>query len=200
MADKILKGRSPARVIFDALPSPALVLSEDLKVLDSNLPASHFFGTQRKAILSYSCGEVLQCINEKESAKGCGYSAFCKHCVIRIGVSAAMRGKRIHQNRYDMKLWEGKDFRMVNFLVTASPFMYKDNSLALVILEDISELSLLKKIIPICAHCKKIRNEENKWESLDDFFSRHSDLKFSHGVCPDCSKILYPNFGSESKH
>jgi len=53
-------------------------------------------------------------------------------------------------------------------------------------------IRILEGFIPICANCKKIRNEENQWEQIEKYITQHSLAQFSHGVCPDCAKLLYP--------
>jgi len=79
----------------------------------------------------------------------------------------------------------------VNLLVTTAPFAYQDESLVLLILEDISELLELKGIVPICAYCKKIRDDEAFWQTVEKYFKKHLNLDFSHGVCPECEEKLY---------
>lgn len=53
-------------------------------------------------------------------------------------------------------------------------------------------IRLLEGFIPICANCKKIRNMGNQWEQIEKYITRHSLAEFSHGICPDCAKKLYP--------
>lgn len=52
--------------------------------------------------------------------------------------------------------------------------------------EAIDHIKTLKGIIPICSYCKKIRDDQNYWQQVESYISRHSDAEFSHGVCPDC--------------
>ena len=52
----------------------------------------------------------------------------------------------------------------------------------------------LQGLLPICAHCKNIRDDEGYWHQVDDYVTRHSDATFSHGICPDCMKTLYPDY------
>jgi hypothetical protein len=52
---------------------------------------------------------------------------------------------------------------------------------------------LLTKILPICAKCKKIRDSHGEWHPIDCYLSKYSDLKFSHGICEKCAKMLYPD-------
>ena len=54
-------------------------------------------------------------------------------------------------------------------------------------------IKILEGFISICANCKKIRNSENKWEQMEKYVTEHSLAQFSHGICPDCAKELYPN-------
>ncbi len=58
----------------------------------------------------------------------------------------------------------------------------------------IDEIQLLKGIIPICSHCKSIRNDTGYWLEIEAFVRKHPDADFSHGICPDCAKRHYPDF------
>jgi sigma-B regulation protein RsbU (phosphoserine phosphatase) len=51
----------------------------------------------------------------------------------------------------------------------------------------------LQGLLPICAYCKKIRDDQNYWQRVEEYISAHSDAQFSHGICPDCyERILGP--------
>jgi hypothetical protein len=50
----------------------------------------------------------------------------------------------------------------------------------------------LRRIVPICAYCKKIRDDEDFWQSVENYFKVHLNLDFSHGVCPECAKRIFP--------
>jgi hypothetical protein len=54
-------------------------------------------------------------------------------------------------------------------------------------------IRLLEGFIPICANCKKIKNTEDQWEQIEQYISKHSLAQFSHGICPDCARLLYPD-------
>lgn len=58
----------------------------------------------------------------------------------------------------------------------------------------LGEVKTLRGIIPICSYCKHIRNDEGLWNQLEEYISKHSDAKFSHGICPDCAQKHYPEF------
>lgn len=61
----------------------------------------------------------------------------------------------------------------------------------------LSEIKQLSGMLPICASCKKIRTDEGYWEQIEVYIGEHSDAEFSHGICPDCAKKIYPKFYKE---
>jgi hypothetical protein len=52
-------------------------------------------------------------------------------------------------------------------------------------------------MLPICSACNKIRNDEGYWERIETYIRERSDAEFTHGICPDCAKKLYPQFYKE---
>lgn len=48
------------------------------------------------------------------------------------------------------------------------------------------QIKQLQGLLPICSYCKKIRDDGNYWHQVEEYFSQHSDMKFSHGICPHC--------------
>lgn len=55
----------------------------------------------------------------------------------------------------------------------------------------LKEIKTLKGIIPICSHCRKIRDDKGYWNQLEHYVAQHSEVDFSHGICPDCIKVYY---------
>jgi HAMP domain-containing protein len=62
----------------------------------------------------------------------------------------------------------------------------------------LSNIKTLKGLLPICASCKKIRDDKGYWNQLESYISSHSEAGFSHGICPDCVRVLYPDFKNDS--
>ncbi|MBI5102436.1 MAG: GAF domain-containing protein [Nitrospirae bacterium] len=63
----------------------------------------------------------------------------------------------------------------------------------------LSEISTLRGILPICASCKKIRDDAGYWNQIESYITAHSDATFSHGICPECAVKLYPELYGEKK-
>jgi len=58
--------------------------------------------------------------------------------------------------------------------------------------KSLEEIKTLKGIIPICMHCKGIRDDKRSWTQLEKFITEHSDAQFSHGICEKCLEKYYP--------
>lgn len=64
------------------------------------------------------------------------------------------------------------------------------------IIDSLEAIKTLEGIIPICMHCKEIRDEEGAWNQLEKYICEHSDAKFSHGICEKCKEKHYPEVGN----
>ena len=60
--------------------------------------------------------------------------------------------------------------------------------------DTLSKVRTLSGLLPICASCKKIRDDKGYWQKLETFVHEHSNAEFSHSICPDCMERLYPDF------
>ena len=63
--------------------------------------------------------------------------------------------------------------------------------------EALNKIKTLSGLIPICASCKNIRDDQGYWHKLEAYIQDHAEVEFSHGLCPDCAKKLYPDFVTE---
>ena len=59
--------------------------------------------------------------------------------------------------------------------------------------EALANIKTLRGLLPICMHCKKIRDEKGYWNQLEAYIYKHSDAQFSHSICQDCAKEHYPD-------
>jgi len=59
----------------------------------------------------------------------------------------------------------------------------------------LSQIKVLETFLPICAQCKKIRNQQGVWQQLEAYIGQHSNTRFSHGYCPECSRKILAEAG-----
>jgi len=60
--------------------------------------------------------------------------------------------------------------------------------------EALTQVKVLSGMLPICASCKKIRDDQGYWNHIEAYIEQNSNAQFSHGICPDCARRLYPEF------
>lgn len=58
-----------------------------------------------------------------------------------------------------------------------------------------AEIKILQGFLKICSNCKDIKTEDNKWEKLESYISKNSEVKFTHGICPTCAKAVLTDAG-----
>jgi PAS domain S-box-containing protein len=63
--------------------------------------------------------------------------------------------------------------------------------------EALAEIKTLSGLLPICAHCKNIRDDSGYWQRIEEYIGEHSDAQFSHGICPECLQTHYPELNHE---
>jgi CheY-like chemotaxis protein len=64
----------------------------------------------------------------------------------------------------------------------------------------LEQIKIMSGIIPICAGCKKIRDDAGYWQQVEMYIIQHSEAKFTHGICPECEKKLYAELEEHSSH
>lgn len=96
------------------------------------------------------------------------------------------------RRRTKATLWKGDDATNLELLITATPLTLPSAKAVLLTIEDVTELSSLRSIIPICMHCKRIRNDDQYWQEVEIYFRSQVGVDFSHGVCPECFEKHYP--------
>jgi len=67
------------------------------------------------------------------------------------------------------------------------------NKLITELQKTLSEVKTLQGFLPICSHCKKIRDDKGYWNQIESYIHKHSDAEFSHGICPECTKKYFPD-------
>ena len=100
------------------------------------------------------------------------------------------------------RVWETWWARFAGFLLAlgavaglirwrTSRLAARARKLEMAVAEALSSAKVLRGLLPICAHCKKVRDDQGYWTRIEDYISRHSEADFSHGFCPECIEKHY---------
>jgi PAS domain S-box-containing protein len=63
----------------------------------------------------------------------------------------------------------------------------------------LSSIKTLHGMLPICSSCKKIRDDDGYWQKIESYISERTQAEFTHGICPDCVRKLYPQFAASGR-
>jgi hypothetical protein len=97
--------------------------------------------------------------------------------------------------RYENALIRYVAFCVVALLVARMHTLFRqERALTASLTCTLAEVKELQGLLPICAACKKIRNDHGYWEHIESYLTQHSKAEFSHGMCPECAQRLYPEF------
>ena len=193
MVPLILDSNLYLRKALDAMPAAVFIVDQEVIILDANQAAKTLFCHSGDLLQRQLCGNVINCIHPQQEKKCCGDTKFCPDCVIRQTVHAARHGTPVKRRTACMILQQGDRIRTVWFLVTVTPFTVAEKTLFLLVLEDVTEVAELRRMIPICMHCRKVRDDANYWHQVEDYLTKYTGIEFSHGLCHTCLKKLYPD-------
>jgi PAS domain S-box-containing protein len=195
----LLESESRYKSLFHNNHAAMLLINpENGEILDANPAAVSYYGwpyeeITRKKILDINVLTEAQVFHEMEKAKMESRKVF--HFKHRIA----------NGNIRDVEVYSG-------------PITIQDRKLLYSIVHDITEriraeeertelisklqnalkeIKTLRGILPICASCNKIRDDKGYWNRIEAYIHEHSEAQFSHGICPDCMKELYPEYETD---
>ncbi len=193
---KIVKASQKWRKTFDSITDFVSVHDKDFKLVRVNKALSEFLQIKPQELLGRYCFEVLHGLKKPWSN--------CPH------------KKAIHHEKTVTEMVDDAAIG-VPLLVCCSPCFDDNNEMVgtVHIARDISkeqaesrekeklikelntalaEVKKLSGLLPICASCKRIRNDRGSWIQIETYIKNHAEVEFTHGMCPECMHKLYPDY------
>jgi PAS domain S-box-containing protein len=187
-----------AHRILNALDKPVLVIDRAYHIIAANNAAIRTFCLSLNDIIGKECFKVTH-----KTEIPCWSTGM--ECPVKLAFETRERTKVINQHMYAG--------RTVIEEVTAVPMIDDHGDIDYVVeeLNDVTELvhskeiaehlknelKILRGIIPICASCKKVRDDAGYWQQIESYLSSRSNAEFSHAICPECFKKLYPEIAKK---
>jgi len=188
------------RTVLDAIPIMIFIVDEDVRCIDLNRTAETGLALDRARVLNMRGGEALHCLHAHDDPGGCGRGPECKQCIIRNSVKESRQGTAVVRRRTQFEFETAGKTNRMEILVTANAMEFGDRLLTILVLEDMSEMTKLRDIVPICAKCKKVRDDKQYWQSMEQYFADYRGVDFTHGLCPQCLREAYPDYKGEYDH
>jgi PAS domain S-box-containing protein len=182
------------RLLFNNCMDGIMKTAPDGSVLDANPAACKMFGRTREEIVEEGRDGLIDTADPR-------LSALVEQRRLTGRAHGELRGRRKDGTFFPLEL---------SSVVFENPYGQPRTCM---IVRDISErkaadgerdrlihelqdalgrVKTLSGLLPICASCRKIRDKEGKWHSLEQYVHRHTGADFSHGICPECKRRLYP--------
>jgi len=147
------------------------------------------------------CHEKMNC--DKDDCPG--YKSECGRCWL---VAGTLCGGKV-QGKFAEKIGSCTECEVFKDFIGGDPYK-RQRELIFVLVhslllrtqelnEAMAEIKTLSGMLPICAKCKNIRDDKGYWKQLESYLSEHSDVQFTHSLCHDCVKELYPKLADKLK-
>ena len=178
--------------LFDSAPTGYFNLGADGAILAVNLAGSRLAGVERTRLLKRRFVGLVATKDRDD------FTAFLGR-IFRGGGRATFEGEFASGGAVTIQFQmeavvspDGKEARATVFDVTERYEAEMERSqLILRLQEALEQVKQLSGMLPICATCKKIRNDEGYWTQVEYYIAEHSEATFTHGICPECfSKVL----------
>ena len=141
---KTIKVNSLLKIIFDATPLGMVLIDSNKKILAINEYMRQTFGVKQAEITDLNLGEILKCLNEIEAPGSCMKGEKCSNCLIMNIALSTIETGNINRDQFDVTLKIGKDKEHKILKITSAPVILEKNQYALIILEDVTELTFLR--------------------------------------------------------
>jgi sigma-54 dependent transcriptional regulator, acetoin dehydrogenase operon transcriptional activator AcoR len=137
------------RSMFEAFPCGVLIVDKDRVVRALNNALEKTFSMNRSDAVNRRGGEVLRCVHASANPEGCGFSKACGDCSIRNIALDAVSGKKVERRFAEFQSMIDGNAHILRLLLSAAPFSHNNERLAIVIIEDITELSALRQRLKV---------------------------------------------------
>lgn len=178
--------------LFDFAPTGYFNLADDGAILAVNLAGARLAGVERSRLLKRRFVGLVATRDRD------GFKTFLAR-IFRGGGRAAFEGEFSSDGAVAIQFQmeavisaDGKEARATVFDVTERYKAEIERSQLIAKLQQaLDQVNQISGMLPICATCKKIRNDDGYWSQVEHFISDHSEATFTHGICPECfSKAL----------
>lgn len=192
------KAKELYRSLFDCSHSIMLIIHpESGNILDANVAACEFYGYTKDEITNMRILDI---------------NTLSEEHVFKEMQKAKLAKRKIFNFRHRLSSGEIKDvevftgpitlhgekvlYSIINDISKRKIFEQEREHLITKLEKALAEIKTLRGILPICATCKKIRDDKGYWNQIETYIGAHSKVEFTHGICPECQAEFYSGLNS----
>lgn len=147
--EEVKRSEQKLRTILEAIPSTILIMDDHLMVKTVNGASKQTFGIPETAIVNYRWCNALRCIHAEETPEGCGFPESCRDCQVRNTVLTALLGTETQHVKTSFEFFIDGEIQKRLLAISAAPIEYERKKMAVLTVEDITELSYLRQRLKI---------------------------------------------------
>jgi PAS domain S-box-containing protein len=194
--DKLKRTSRQWRATFDSIPDWIMILDEGCGIIRVNKAFAGSLGRHPRDIIGANCRGLIG-----------GVDWPCEECPQHIVIKS---GEPRVTEIFNRRLWLHQVITTAPFLdgrgrIVGASHVVKDvtekkradierETLITGLREALFKVKTLSGLLPICASCKQIRDDKGNWNPIETYVRDRSNAQFSHGICPECTKKLYPDY------
>jgi PAS domain S-box-containing protein len=177
--------RIDPRAILDSVADAMYVTDAQYQIIEVNKAFSEIYGLTREEALGKTCHEVTH-----------GQTFPCASCLLNSDPNSQQNtiAEHIHRERYvEVSLFPTTGEQGTQCVIHIVRDVTECKRADAERKRMQAEIKALQGLLPICASCKKIRDDRGRWENVETYISERFDATFTHGICPDCAKKFFPS-------
>lgn len=172
------------RLLFESVPCGIIIANSKGQVRSLNPEGSRIFCVTPNSSNPQKGGDLFRCVN---AGDGCGTANACETCILRSNAVKALHGNIVPRQKGKFFVYDAEGrINEFTFLVSAFPMVYCEEPVAVLIVEDVSLITELSGLIPICSCCHRIRDVNGEWVNFTKYLREHSEADLTHDYCPNC--------------
>ena len=179
---------------FDATNRVIWLLDNKSRIIKANKMTDSVFKTPADSVIGKYCWQVVHAADKPPHE--CPFLK-TKNSLIKAAAEIQIGDLWFEETTDPIINGEGKLEKAVHILndITERKILeIEKEQLILELKNALAEVKKLSGLLPICSHCKKIRDDKGYWTQIESYIHEHSEATFSHGICQDCAKKYYPDF------
>lgn len=176
---------SLAFFLMETMPLAMLIIDDEANVRMINATAAKLLHTSQEDAYSKKFGDVFHCANTQYPG-GCGCSPRCSKCVLRRSLLQTFNHGSVSRDKGRFDLMVNGETRRQTLLITSAPIQIENNRMVIILTEDVSLVTQMEGLIPICSNCHRICNDQGEWVNLEKYLLTHSEAELTHDFCPIC--------------
>ncbi|MCB9421785.1 MAG: PAS domain-containing protein [Ardenticatenaceae bacterium] len=182
--------------LIENMKDGVLVVDNQERVVDHNLALQKLLGLKTASLIGQKAAELFPIwpqlrVNPEEEDN-------IRQEIVMSGPPAQHLNVQLIRLRDRQQKEQGK-LIILRDITTRKQLEQEREALISTLQETLGQVKTLSGLLPICANCKKIRDDTGYWHDVAVYIRDHSEAEFSHGICPDCMKSLYPELSEKRK-